>query len=133
MPDPAIVPVNGLSHVSAYVHRLMLSQKQATVLMISLLDREESFSVLRMNTGQMQVHLLANWPQSADSHQKAQMFFTRHHILWREEQSDGSRILMFPLSGNETTVTNMTQAILTQIIGVDSKAGLKFRYEERNF
>ncbi len=132
VPPQEIVASDGLSRVPAYVHRLMQSQKTATVLMISALDGQEFMSILRMNSGFIQFHFLANWPETSDRHQRARDFFTRLNITSEESQANGSRIFTFPETGKEADIAFMVKTTLIQVMDVKQNAGLKFTYEERD-
>ena len=132
VPPQEIVASDGLSRVPAYVHRLMQAQTTAAVLMISALDGQESMSILRMNTGFIRFHFLANWPETSDRHQKARDFFTRLNITSEEAQANGSRIFTFPETGKEADIAFMVKTTLIQIMDVGQNAGLKFTYEERD-
>lgn len=132
MPTPEIVATEGLSHVPAYVHRLMQAQKQAAVLMISSLEGQEGFSILRMRDGRMQFHLTANWPEASARQHNAQAFFARHNITPQEDLRDGSRTLSFSVSGDTAAVTNLARITMTEVLNIPANAGLKFRYEERD-
>lgn len=129
IPTPDAVAANGIQHIAGYVDRMLASDKPAAVLMISSLDGVSSFTLMSA-TGKVWANLIANWDAGSSAETAARAFFASRNVAIEAQEKNGQRILGFAMDGTPRLVTEMASAIVVEIYGLPSDAGLKFRFDE---
>lgn len=133
IPSAQIVTEAGLAQVAPYAARLFSATKQAAVLMISSLTGQEAITIMRMGDLVM-FHLIAVWDPGSPQEKAAWQCFARLGVSAEEKQQPHARIIGFSLpGGSQQNVTDTARALLTDVYGIQSADGLKFRFDERDF
>jgi hypothetical protein len=135
-PKPEVVDRNGLSHLDAYVARLMASRARFTSVIVMTADGQRGLSV-HFTEGRASLSLDVDWRRQPQQEQAIRRLFsglnitpTQDYLAGNGDVPDATRVLEYPLTGGPAQVAGVCKRVLREVYGVTDRDGLDFTYQE---
>jgi hypothetical protein len=136
IPNPEIVNANSLSYMQPYVARMLASSAQFISLIVFSGDGQRGILLMRKDN-QVNLGITVEWRRQQDKEETVRRFFSergitpnRDYLAGNGNVPDATRVLHYPLEGDEERVTEICVQALREVCGIGDQDRLDFTYQE---
>jgi len=137
IPEPDHFATDGFQQIGGYVSRLLASRSGSASLLIHAFEQDRAFG-LYSRDGHPQMSLLIDWRRHPDIERTIREAFERlgttpiqDYLAGNGGVSDATRCLLYPVTDDRASLTELCKNILQRVYGVPSTSGLDFTYEAK--